>query len=502
MHLQLHTDSERKNFNMTSKSKVNIFYDLESSGLGKQLPNSRFNNYAWEQIYQFGYIVMDEDFDEIIEDGSMSARPLSTVLPHPQALLTTRKTMNELAQNEMTHHELIMAIHNKINEWNDKYEVAWGGHNILGYDEHLLSENFFKNLVFPFSTRTFDRFDTIKLIPFFDKIKPVLNKAISKTGKLTYSLEALAHANNVGSAAAHDATEDVIMTASLVKILKKEDNNLFSDIFKLKDKNFVLDKMIKNKIFLVKLAAHAKHFRVMTLVGQDDNNLQYAYCLDVGEMLNNSNTSQDQPNKYIKKIKLNNFPLLMDWDETLLDATQHQSKEILKTIADQYYLNSLLLEDAKLDFEVKEFDHKMDEMNNEIIQPEEMIHSPRSSQIEKVTYQKYNQDELKKITEQSNIDLLSYFAKRILFEENPFALTQEDREFIYSKNRERLFTEGNTYFHNIAEARDNLDSVKKDYLKHTEQENKILDSYDEYLDAVVAYYKNESFNHDRRFEFK
>tara|TARA_B100000674_G_C37822388_1_gene906476 strand:- start:563 stop:1141 length:579 start_codon:yes stop_codon:yes gene_type:complete len=192
----------------------------------------------------------------------------------------------------------------------------------------------------------------------------------------------------------------------------------------------------------------------------------------------------------------------MDWDETLLDATQHQSKEILKTIADQYYLNSLLLEDAKLDFEVKEFDHKMDEMNNEIIQPEEMIHSPRSSQIEKVTYQKYNQDELKKITEQSNIDLLSYFAKRILFEENPFALTQEDREFIYSKNRERLFTEGNTYFHNIAEARDNLDSVKKDYLKHTEQENKILDSYDEYLDAVVAYYKNESFNHDRRFEFK
>ena len=107
-------------------------------------------------------------------------------------------------------------------------------------------ENFFKNLVFPYSTRTFDRFDTIKLIPFFDKIKPVLNKAISKTGKPTYSLEALAHANNVGSAAAHDATEDVIMTASLVKILKKEDNNLFSDIFKLKDKNYV--KQIKNEI--------------------------------------------------------------------------------------------------------------------------------------------------------------------------------------------------------------------------------------------------------------
>ena len=93
MHLQPHTDSERKNFNMTSRSKVNIFYDLESSGLGKRLPNSRFNNYAWEQIYQFGYIVMDEDFEEIIEDGSMSARPLSTVLPHPQALLTTRKIL-------------------------------------------------------------------------------------------------------------------------------------------------------------------------------------------------------------------------------------------------------------------------------------------------------------------------------------------------------------------------------------------------------------------------
>ena len=487
---------------MRSRLKVNIFYDLETSGLGKRLPNSRFNNYAWEQIYQFGFIVMDEDFEEIIEDGNMSAKPLSTVLPHPQALLTTRKTMGELAQNEMTHHELIMAIHSKINEWNEKYEVAWGGHNILGYDEHVLSENLFKNLVFPYSTRSFDRFDTIKLIPFFDKIKPVLKQAMSNKGKPTYSLEALAHANNVGSAAAHDAKEDVIMTASLIKILKKEDENLFTEILNLKDKHIALDRMKKNKIFLVKLAAHAKQFRIVTFIGQDENNLQYAYCLDIGEMLNNTNSSLNQPNNFIKRIKLNNFPLVMDWDEKLLDLSSIPPKETLEKTADQYHLNTLLLDDIRLDFQIKEFDHKMDEVNNEVVQPEEMIHSPRSTQIKQISYNKYNSDELKKISEQGNVDLYSYFAKRILFEENPFALTQEDREFIYSKNRERLFTEGNTYFHNITEARENLENVKKDCLKHTERENKILDSYDAYLDAVEAYYKNESFNHDRRFEFK
>ena len=81
---------------MTSKSKVNIFYDLESSGLGKQLPNSRFNNYAWEQIYQFGYIVMDEDFDGVVTEAEFMRSHLRSAGFSSDALNAIREQFNVL----------------------------------------------------------------------------------------------------------------------------------------------------------------------------------------------------------------------------------------------------------------------------------------------------------------------------------------------------------------------------------------------------------------------
>ena len=54
---------------METNRKINFVYDLETSGLGKKFTNKPFDNTAWEQIYQFGFIAtvgpVDSAFDTV-----------------------------------------------------------------------------------------------------------------------------------------------------------------------------------------------------------------------------------------------------------------------------------------------------------------------------------------------------------------------------------------------------------------------------------------------------
>ena len=124
---------------MEKKRKINFVYDLETSGLGKKYIDKPFDNILWEQIYQFGFIAIDEKYENVIDQANLTARPRTSTIPLIGALLTTKKTMHELFQADLFHFQLIQKVYGIIQNLKNRSQVNFVGHNILGYDEHILS---------------------------------------------------------------------------------------------------------------------------------------------------------------------------------------------------------------------------------------------------------------------------------------------------------------------------------------------------------------------------
>ena len=88
--------------------------------------------------------------------------------------------------------------------------------------------------------------------------------------------------------------------------------------------------------------------------------------------------------------------------------------------------------------------------------------------------------------------------KKIVFEENPELLSKSDKQIIYEILRERLLTNGFTYFTNIAEAETDQQQMRKTRLT---QENKhVFESYNEYLKKINDYFSNPTFAHQCKFQ--
>ena len=92
----------------------------------------------------------------------------------------------------------------------------------------------------------------------------------------------------------------------------------------------------------------------------------------------------------------------------------------------------------------------------------------------------------------------AFLLKKIVFEENPDLLSNSDKQSIYEILRERLLTNGFTYFTNIAEADADQQQMRKTRLS---QENKhVFESYNEYLKQLNDYFSNPTFAHQSKFQ--
>ena len=82
-------------------------------------------------------------------------------------------------------------------------------------------------------------------------------------------------------------------------------------------------------------------------------------------------------------------------------------------------------------------------------------------------------------------------------DENPNLLNKTDRQAIYEIIRERLLTEGFTYFTNLREAKENFIFEKRHRLN--ENNKAIFESYEHYLKKLCSYFNSPNISALDRF---
>jgi len=473
---------------MEKKRKINFVYDLETSGLGKKYADKPFDNTSWEQIYQFGFIATDENYENIIDQANLTARPRTSTIPLIGALLTTKKTMHELFQAELFHFQLIQKVYGIIQNLKNQNQVNFVGHNILGYDEHILSSCLHNACFFPHITKAKEstRTDSIKLISLALSLdETVLNKGMKETGKETFSLEPLAKANNIEMRNAHDAICDVEATIAILKMIKTKNPTLYQNVNQIVSPEYVKNFLNHNNLFLMKLANNSKQFTPFLFLGFDQIDQKRAYAYN----LSNVKTADDLNDfKMIKTFKVDQNPMIQELNEDLPINSKCEVKE----------LNELTKTSSpSVDFDLLINQRKESFQNDpdEIFDPEEKIFEPTSINDQELI----NADlqKLAQIAEGVENPNNAFLLKKIVFEENPELLSTSDQQSIYEILRERLLTNGFTYFTNIAEAEADQHQMRKTRL--TQENKNVFESYNEYLKQLSDYFSDQTFKHKSKF---
>lgn len=473
---------------MEKKRKINFVYDLETSGLGKKYADKPFDNTSWEQIYQFGFIATDENYENVIDQANLTARPRTSTIPLIGALLTTKKTMHELFQAELFHFQLIQKVYGIIQNLKNQNQINFVGHNILGYDEHILSSCLHNACFFPHITKSREstRTDSIKLISLAMSLdETVLNKGMKETGKETFSLEPLAKANNIEMRNAHDAICDVEATIAILKMIKTKNPTLYQNVNQIVSPEYVKNFLNHNNLFLMKLANNSKQFTPFLFLGLDQNDQKRAYAYN----LSNVKTADDLNDfKMIKTFKVDQNPMIQELNEDLPINSKCEVKE----------LNELTkTSSSSVDFDLLINQRKESFQNDpdEIFDPEEKIFEPTSINDQDLI----NADlqKLAQIAEGVENPNNAFLLKKIVFEENPKLLSTSDQQSIYEILRERLLTNGFTYFTNIAEAEADQLQMRKTRL--TQENKNVFESYDEYLKQLSDYFSDQTFKHKSKF---
>ena len=472
---------------MEKKRKINFVYDLETSGLGKKYADKPFDNISWEQIYQFGFIATDEKYEKVIDQANLTARPRTSTIPLIGALLTTKKTMHELFQADLFHFQLIQKVYGIIQNFKNQNQVNFVGHNILGYDEHILSSCLHNACFFPHITKSqgSSRTDSLKLISLATSLEEkVLNKGISEKGKESLSLEPLAKANNIEMRNAHDAICDVETTISILKLIQSKSPNLFKNINNIVDADFVRNFLNENHLFLMKLANNSKKFTPFLFLGFDQNDPKRAYAYNLSDTKDLESFSDF---KLIKTFKIDNNPMIHEYNENLPINSKCGLSD----------LKSLVTKTNKSDFDqlINQRKESFQDDLDEIFDPEEKIFEPTNINDQDLI--SADLEKLIQIADKVENPNKAFLLKKIVFEENPDLLSNSDKQSIYEILRERLLTNGFTYFTNIAEADADQQQMRKTRLN---QENKhVFESYNEYLKQLNDYFSNPKCAHKYKF---
>lgn len=187
-----------------------VFYDTETSGT-----DTRF-----DQVFQFAGIKTDADFNEL-ESIDIRSNIQPWVLPAPHALRVTNIYPANLENSENTYYKMVRIVHRKLTNWGP---AIFAGYNSMNFDEEIMRQAFWQNLMSPYvtNTRGSKRIDIRIILEAAVAINPdVIIRPLNENGKPSHRLEIIAPANGFEGHDAHDALGDVRATIFIAKLLKE-----------------------------------------------------------------------------------------------------------------------------------------------------------------------------------------------------------------------------------------------------------------------------------------
>ena len=481
-----------------------IFYDLETTGKGKKEGPKAFGTTPkWEQILQIAAIVTDENFIPTNQNMNIFCKPRTSIIAQPGALITTERGIKEALHADLSSYELMKQINSTLDLWKkDNPDCVFIGHNSINFDETVLEYNLFSNLFYPYPTRA-KRGDTLNLVRALYACNPSsISTDVTPRGNPSFKLEKLAKLNGLPVEFAHDAFSDVKTSIALAKFVKESDPKLWNSLALTMDKKQAVEYVNNNSgityltnfggrvaLEALSMVCESQLYKGMyhTLKLSTDpkplleaNNAEFKALLSKKPSKNRWLTTGDHPIFLDNSNAINYKP----YDEI--------GSEVLNERRQIIYKNKSLAEKFKM-YELDRQLEKEENLSQDNIFPESKANIFFNFREQNIFQHFHSVNDWK---EKYTIALTvkepnaSFILKRLIFDECPEILREDDFKLIHNELHDRLVINQERPFTTIPEAMNEVDDWKsKDGI--TDKEMKMLDEYDIYLKYMEKYFSSK-----------
>ncbi|MDC0226542.1 exonuclease domain-containing protein [Alphaproteobacteria bacterium] len=482
-----------------------IFYDLETTGRGKKESSTAFGTTPkWEQILQIAAIVTDENFQPTNQNMNIFCRPRMSIIAQPGALITTERGIKESLHAELSSYELIKQINSTLDVWKkDNPDCIFIGHNSINFDETVLEYNLFSNLFYPYPTRS-KRGDTLNLVRGLYASNPSLIKTdLTARGNPSFKLEKLAELNGLPVEFSHDAFSDVKTSIALAKFVKDSDKKIWSSLCLTMDKKQVANYINNNSgityltsfggrvaLEALSMVCESQMYKGMyhTLKLSTDptplleaNNAEFKILLSKKPSKNRWLTTADHPIFLDNSNAINYKPYSEIGSEVLNERKKLIFKN--KSLADKFKMYEI---DRQLE--------KEENASQDNIFPESkanVFFDFKEQSLFKNFHVESDWKEKYKIALTVKDPNASFILKRLIFDECPEILLENDFKIIHNELHDRLVVNQERPFTTIPEAMKEIDDWKSKE-GTTDQQIDILNEYDIYLRFMENYFSSKN----------
>jgi len=206
-----------------------FWHDYETTGISP----------AMDRPLQFAGIRTDENLTVIGEPLSLYCKPSREILPHPEACLITGITPQHADAEGLAEPEFIAAIHREFMVPG----TCGAGYNSIRFDDEVTRYTLYRNFYDPYEREWQggnSRWDIIDMLRLAHALRPEgIQWPRGEDGEVSFRLELLTAANDIGHDAAHDALSDVRATIAMARLVKARQPRLYDYVFSHRHKHQV-----------------------------------------------------------------------------------------------------------------------------------------------------------------------------------------------------------------------------------------------------------------------
>ena len=417
--------------------------------------------------------------------------------------MVNKPTPDMLRKTNLAHYGLVNQMLLTFNQWTPSFFI---GYNSIGFGEEFLRKTLFKTLNDPYLTQ-FDgnkRGDILGLIRTAHLYYPdCIKTPTSDKGNAVFKLDQLAPLNGIEHGNAHDAIGDVIATIGIAKIIANKAPAVWKSSLMTTSKSEVNTIVQNEKLFCFNeyFYGKARPYVVTFLCFHPKYN--WPQCFDLKEdpstYLNMSmqdlKEAMKKSPKIIRSVKNNKHPVIMNpkFGENFDGYKQLGIKKLMERAE---ILQSNEEFKKKVSRVLEEEAQEKDDLDSQLdVEAEESIYSGGfASEQDKSNMKEFHQSEWKDklfVADKFKDARFNYFAKRLIYEENPSILPKDMYNEIHRAIAKQILSTNDEKWNTIPKAYNELDNLRVKYEEADDQERLgMMNDLNKFLEEIENKYQD------------